>query len=111
MKNSLKLLLLLATLAFGKSAFPELVTENIAKTVAFNFIKTVDNLVNSSSFSLVYTGKSEAQLLYYVFGNETGFVIVAADDRIEPILGYANEGRPFIVPEQGDTITGNNFWG
>ncbi|MCX6268432.1 MAG: C10 family peptidase, partial [Bacteroidetes bacterium] len=66
---------------------------------------------NSSSFSLVYTGKNENQNLLYVFGYEQGFVIIAADDRIEPILGYAHEGRPFLVPGASDTITGNNFWG
>ncbi|MCX6277711.1 MAG: thiol protease/hemagglutinin PrtT [Bacteroidetes bacterium] len=95
----------------GAPAFSARVNENTAQTVALNFLKNLDGGTTNSPLSLVYAGKSETQPLYYVFGNETGFVIVAADDRIEPILGYSNKGRPFLVPKASDTITGNNFWG
>ncbi len=69
-----------------KLAFPAHVPEKTAQTVAFNFLKTVEGNVTNSPLSLVYSDTSETQPLYYVFGNETGFVILAGDDRIGPIL-------------------------
>ncbi len=110
MKTILSIIFLLLFLS-GAPAFSAHIPEKTAQTVAFNFLKNIDNGAASSPLSLVYAGTSETQPLYYVFGNETGFVIVAADDRIEPILGYSNEGRPFLAPKAGDTVRGNNFWG
>lgn len=46
---------------------------------------------------------SEGQPYYYVFnaGNDGGYVIVSADDRVEPILGYVEQGTfdPDNIPE------------
>ena len=74
-----------------------------AITVAENFLKQK-------------TGKShlKAALLYekdrcfYVFGFDPGFVIIAADDRAIPVLGYSAEGR-FVVPDVNDTVTSAAF--
>lgn len=83
-----------------------------AKTVAFNFIKKSDSRIQSSDMALVYTStNANNNNLFYVFGHANGFVLIAADDRIQPVIGYSNEGRPFLLPKAGDTITGNNFWG
>lgn len=40
-------------------------------------------------------GVTSSQPAYYAFnrGNQEGFVLVAADDRIEPVLGYTDEGE------------------
>jgi hypothetical protein len=70
------------------------VSESTAKTVAINFMKTVDSRVNSSSLEVVYTRESA----FYVFGHANGFIIIAADDRVTPIFGYSTESV-FVVPE------------
>lgn len=47
--------------------------------------------------------ETEEEAYYYVFnaGNNNGYVIVAADDRVEPILGYVEHGtfNPDSIPE------------
>ncbi|MFZ4520495.1 MAG: C10 family peptidase [Bacteroidales bacterium] len=83
-----------------------------AGSVGFNFLSTVSSTgIDPAAFKLLQTEQREGINLLYVFGYAKGFVIVAADDRVEPILGYSNEGRPFIVPEENDTAFGNNFQG
>ena len=83
------------------------VSESMAKTVAINFLKNVDSRVNSSSLEIVYTRENA----FYIYGYASGWVIVSADDRVMPILGYSTEGV-FITPQSAeDTIRGNNFWG
>lgn len=51
----------------------------------------------SAELSLVYTGVSEAgNNALYIFNFDGGYIVVAADDRAHPILGYG-EGEPFDV--------------
>ena len=52
--------------------------------------------INSNDLNLVYTGASyRGETCFYVFNaGEQGFVIVSADDRFRPIVGYSDEG-PF----------------
>ncbi|MBO4551416.1 MAG: C10 family peptidase, partial [Bacteroidaceae bacterium] len=49
------------------------------------------------------SGETEGSPYYYVFnaGNDGGYVIVSGDDRVEPILGYVEEGTfdPDNIPE------------
>ena len=74
------------------------VTQGQALQEATNFLqnkqKSNHNLkfVAKGNRTLQAAGSSEAA--YYVFnvGNNQGFVIVAGDDRINPILGYSDEG-------------------
>ncbi len=48
----------------------------------------------SNELQLVYTGLSDrSEAVFYVFNSgEEGFVIVSADDRFRPIVGYSTEG-------------------
>ena len=50
--------------------------------------------LKSNDLSLVYTGASHrGETCFYVFNTgEEGFVIVSADDRFRPIVGYSDEG-------------------
>lgn len=59
---------------------------------------------------LVYIEELDGESLYYVFniGDEKGFVIVAADDDVYPILGYSFEGS-FIV-ERKNTAVNFSDW-
>ena len=51
--------------------------------------------VNPNSLSLAYTAQSVAGDCYYIFnsGNDGGYTIVAADDRIPQVLGYSDRGN------------------
>lgn len=48
-----------------------------------------------ASFKLVYTGGDTANPDYYIYnvGNDNGFVIIAGDERMDPILGYSLSGH------------------
>lgn len=103
MRKSIGLIGLL--IVFKLSLFAKQVDENTAKQVGQNFLTT---RTNSQAFrtltglNLVYTAKSKANLtgasvqeiIYlYVFNVGTsGFVIVAGDDNVTPILSYSDEG-------------------
>ena len=54
----------------------------------------IDNESINNDLQLVYTGTSQrGEACFYVFNvGETGFVIVSADDRFRPIVGYSDEG-------------------
>ena len=67
-----------------------------AKTIGQKFTSTKfnNNLLENNDLQLVYTGTSQrGEACFYVFNvGETGFVIVSADDRFRPIVGYSDEG-------------------
>ena len=66
-----------------------------AKAVGQRFASAKFNTTfNSDDIQLVYTGASHrGETCFYVFNTgEKGFVIVSADDRFRPIVGYSNEG-------------------
>ena len=106
MVSRLFISLLLVLTAIG--VFAGQISTEMAKTIAFHFIRSVDSHVTSvDSLALVYASTNADINLYYVFGHKRGFVIVAGDDRVEPILGYSNEGRPF--PKKNGKNFGDNF--
>ena len=43
---------------------------------------------------------------FYIFSGENGFVIVSADDRVRPIIGYSDT-NPFAINER---MTNVNYW-
>ena len=63
--------------------------------------------VSKQAMQLVYTGTAvDGTDCYYVFSLQpTGFVIVAADERAEPILGYSYD-NPFMVEGMPDNVRG-----
>lgn len=68
-----------------------------AKIIGQKFACTAINSdLKASDLQLVYTGTSNrGEACFYAFNvGEEGFVIVSADDRFRPIVGYSNEG-PF----------------
>ena len=87
-----KITLLFSFLVLAATTYGKAVPVNTAKTVGFNCLlqKGVANLTTQNDISLVYTyGNPNA--LFYVFGNQKCFVLVAADDAVLPILGYSKE--------------------
>lgn len=78
---------------FGKP-----VDENRAKIVGLNFLhyKTNSNVLkNASELQLTYkVNSTNEQVAFYVFNVSTiGYVIVAGDDTVTPILGYSDQGN------------------
>ena len=68
-----------------------------AKVIGQKFACTnINSQLKSNDLQLVYTGFSERnEACFYAFNaGENGFVIVSADDRFRPIVGYSDEG-PF----------------
>jgi hypothetical protein len=85
--------LLLATLFFGAlQANPvDVVT---AKSLGVKFMKA-NTAIKAETAELTYTAYAEnGQAAFYVFALQPkGFVIVSADDRAKPILGYSTESN------------------
>ena len=70
-----------------------------AKQIAQQFVSAnFSNIQENSALELVYTGVStRGEACFYTFNKgESGFVIVSADDRFRPIVGYSDEG-PFAT--------------
>lgn len=68
-----------------------------AKEIGQSFVQAnFNNNLRSNELQLVYTGSStRGETCFYAFNaGDSGFVIVSADDRFRPIVGYSDEG-PF----------------
>lgn len=66
-----------------------------------------DNRAESASLSLAFVGKTDVGVdAFYVFNCQPhGFVIVSADDRVRPILGYSTEGKiDLVAAEEGPKV-------
>lgn len=91
-KITLCLVLLALSFSFGSQANP--VDKDKAKDLGMKFLQERTNL-RTSEASLVYTETlDDGTPCFYVFDTEkSGFVIVSADDRMKPILGYSTESK------------------
>ncbi len=107
--SALLLLLLLFWNSYGKH-----IDENTAKTTGLAFLTTntnAPNLKSAINLQLVYKADTKSgnpnsavqpSTLFYVFNAaQSGFVIVAGDDVVTPILGYSDKGSfdPANVPQ------------
>ena len=92
MKRTLVSLLLVALFFGGLQAKP--VDVATAKSLGIKFMNT-NTALRSAQADLVYTACADnGQAAFYVFGVQPkGFVIVSADDRAKPILGYSTESN------------------
>ena len=92
MKRSCFTLMLLFLMSIGLMA--ENVDVNKAKTIGVKFLNSNTRL-KVSDLDLSYTSFNESgKPCFYVFTNKgKGFVIVSADDRMKPILGYSSENN------------------
>lgn len=92
MKRILLSLLALANCVFS---YAKQVSEETAKTVGYNFLKSQTRTeipADANSMQLVYKAEGADHMVsYYVFNTATGFVIVAGDDIAEPVLAYSGE--------------------
>lgn len=112
----MKIRTLLITLAFILAAIPVLlakvVTKEQAKVVAQNFFteRIIYNQVNWNADNLalteVTTIEADGQPAIFVFSNNgEGFILVAADDALTPVLGYSYDGT-FSAPGSNPNFEG-----
>ena len=90
-------LLLSLVLAALQPLLAERVTPETAKQVASNFLKI--NEKNAASLNDITQAVALDNL--YVFNTSEGYVVMAADNRVQPILGYSLNGslNPSRMPE------------
>jgi len=81
--------LALTALLFPMNAWSAPVSETIARSVAVNFWNTYRPQDVKTVTTLQTLSFSELQHQYVFANGEEGFVIVAADDRVRPVLGYS----------------------
>ena len=88
MKKTIKLMLLLCCL-FAGTLMAKPVSPVDAKRVAENFWKSIAEKVKPADFSEI-SGRTHFTELYLFISNDgKGFVVVSADDRALPVLGYS----------------------
>ena len=96
MKKYLTLIITVMLLGMTSlNAHPVDVTK--AKSIGQQFVSAnFSNKETTNDLQLVYTGMSNhGEICFYAFNmGQKGFVIVSADDRFRPIVGYSDEG-PF----------------
>ena len=101
MKKTLFTLLLAALIMSGLQAKP--VDVQTAKSLGIKFMRT-NTEMKSAAAELTYTAFADnGQTAFYVFAVQPrGFVIVSADDRARPILGYSTESN--FTPQLPDGL-------
>ena len=91
----LGLALVLLAISTGVS-FGKAVDENTAKTIGYNYFKTVGTVQGPEALTSSYQATSVVNGVavtdFYVFNvAPAGFVMVSGDDNVTPILGYATD--------------------
>ena len=92
MKKTLSLLL---ALVFAAPLMAHPIGQETARSLAQSFVRAnFDFTRQSSTLELVMTARSDkGEACYYIYNvGETGFVILAADDCVRPVIGYSSEG-------------------
>ena len=87
-------IILVSALLIVMSAQSAPVDVNRAKTLGIKFMNA-NTEVKSATAELTFTAFADnGQAAFYVFSVQPkGFVIVSADDRAQPILGYSTESN------------------
>ncbi len=90
--------LLMLCMSIGLLAQAAPITQQQAQQEASSFLRSKQKANNGLKFAAkgnpTVQAATTSNAAYYVFniGNNQGFVIVAGDDRINPILGYSDQG-------------------
>jgi len=100
--KKIEFLLTVLLITFSTVGFAKHIDQQTAKQVGQTFLIGTKTLKSVDNLELVYTAeasisgnpqKAQDATYFYVFNAGTsGFVIVAGDDNVSPILGYSHEG-------------------
>ncbi len=91
MKKAFFILLLLFTTIFAQSA-PVSIERARKAAAKFLSTNTRSNISSDANVAYVFSAANGTACIY-VFNTDKGFVLVSADDRAYPILGYSEEGQ------------------
>lgn len=94
-----KALLLVLALVFVKPGFTDNVKPEVARTVAETFLTGY----GAKTTQMVDISNKAGFANLYVFSTESSFVVVAKDDRVQPILGYSLTDK-FITEDMPDHV-------
>ena len=103
--NTIKHIVLVLLLAFvsRNETFAQEVSRNTAKRVAETFLNQNVRGGRGASVQLRdITAETEFQN-FYIFSADSGFVLVAADECVIPILGYSKTG-PFVTEDMPENL-------
>ena len=94
-------LIVVLVLIIAMPMFAKRVTSETARIVATTFLN------NNGAKSIQLTDLSNESGLpnLYIFNAEPGFVVMAADDRVQPILGYSMTGK-FVTEDMPSNVRG-----
>ena len=94
-KLLLRTLLIVFVCSWSERIYPSEVDINTAKRVAINcFTERSEKIVSDIRITNVIEEKENSETIFYVITfSEKGFVLVAADDIVKPILGYSTESN------------------
>ena len=81
------------------------VREETARQVGLNFLRLKDGSPRSD-LQLTRVDAVQYPNLYVYNTSENGFIVVASDNRMEPILAYSDEG----TFDKDNVAPGANFW-
>ncbi|MDR0832885.1 MAG: thiol protease/hemagglutinin PrtT [Candidatus Symbiothrix sp.] len=93
--RTVRILLLVVTSFLAGNSFAKQRTVTEARNEAQAFVQSQPALRSSVSGTLISAETGLKTPYYYVFNqpNNTGFVIIAGDDRAKTVLGYADKGH------------------
>lgn len=94
-------LLCLAVVALSHGAFAQRVSRETAQSVAETFFNKNVRAGQAVHFTDI-TAETPFQN-FYIFSADSGFVIVAADERVTPILGYSKTNR-FVTEDMPENL-------
>ena len=94
-KLLLRTLLILLVCSWSERIYPTEVDINTAKRVAINwFTERAEKTVSDIRITNIIEEKEKGETIFYVMTfSEKGFAMVAADDIVQPILGYSTESN------------------
>jgi len=88
MRAKITAVVLLTAMACASITYAKPIDQKTARQAALNFLSNDASYVPSQPLALVI---AQSNTGYYIFSNNNCFVIIAADDAIDPILAYSTE--------------------
>lgn len=73
--------------SFARHLTPNEALERLTKN------STIKRIAGKPHFTLAYTEEAEGKEMVYVFNNSNGFILTGADDNMEALLGYSDNGK------------------
>ena len=103
-RNTIKYIVLVLLLAFvsRNETFAQEVSRSTAKRVAETFLNQNARRGQAPIQLQDITSETEFEN-FYIFSADSGFVLVAADERVIPILGYSKTG-PFVTEDMPENL-------